>query len=232
MILGILADAHGNIYGLKRCFELLKKTHAKKVFFLGDAINYFSKTNEVLDFLKANKISCIKGNHEKMLLNKTHYSEKENKIYNIDATANSLLKKHYHYIASWEDRIELNYNNVKILMVHGSPFDCFNGYVYPDTDLTKYRDLKYDVIFLGHTHIPFMRHMGKKRIINVGSAGFSRDDGRYLRCFVYNTMRGTMRMLQTRFPDNCLSHLKPFHRSIYNILKRRKIHHNENQKKR
>ena len=47
MIIGITSDAHGNIFGLKKCVDLLERKGAEKIFFLGDAINYFSKSNEV-----------------------------------------------------------------------------------------------------------------------------------------------------------------------------------------
>ena len=134
MIIGVISDAHGNIYGLKKCIELLEATDVQKIYFLGDAVNYFSKSKEVLGYLKAKKVECIKGNHEILILEEREVSQKKNEIYNIDLTIKNLSKENYLYLKSWQSHLELSLSGFKILMVHGSPFDYLCGYVYPDSN--------------------------------------------------------------------------------------------------
>jgi putative phosphoesterase len=77
--------------------------------------------------------------------------------------------------------------DLKILMVHGSPTNNLFEYVHPATHehmfnvyLTKY---KVDIVVLGHTHIPFIWKGKKGTVLNPGSVGQPRSgnsDARYL----------------------------------------------------
>lgn len=221
MTIGIIADAHGNIYGLKKCLYLLEKNNVEKIFFLGDAVNYFSKAREVLDFLKHKKVTCIRGNHELLLLRREETTLKKAELYNLAFTKTLLKKEDYKYLSSWNDLIEIKLDNLKVLMVHGSPFNCFDEYVYPDYDFNKFLDLEYDFIFMGHTHIPFVHQIDNKTIVNVGSVGFLRDDGRFISCAVFDITRRTVKLLKDKFPIEDINNLRPFHKEIYKLLERR-----------
>jgi len=221
MIIGILSDAHGNIYGLQECLHLLEQANADRIFFLGDAVDYFSRSREVLGLLKHKKVTCVKGNHENLLLTGNETSSDAREIYNLDHTISTLQPEDYAYMASWEDSIELALDGVRVLMVHGSPFDNLEEYVYPDSDLSRFLDLEYDVILMGHTHIPFVYDKGGKTIVNAGSAGFRRDDGRFLSCAVLDSVKRHVRILKSSFPATHMDSLKPFHADIHRVLERR-----------
>ena len=62
------------------------------------------------------------------------------------------------------------------LFVHGDHNDNLNGRIYPDTPLTI-DSVDWDVLFCGHTHIPFVRNTNDKLIVNVGSIGQPRHGG-------------------------------------------------------
>jgi predicted phosphodiesterase len=66
-------------------------------------------------------------------------------------------------------------DGLRCLFVHGSPSDPTYGYVYPDTDLSSFAGFEADVIFMGHTHRPFVRRNGDYLFVNVGSCGLPRD---------------------------------------------------------
>lgn len=221
MIIGVISDAHGNIYGLEQCVSLLQRFHAEKIFFLGDAVNYFGKGREAVAFLKENRISCIKGNHENTLLTNEDLTQKQKEIYGIDHTRATLQEDEYAFIRTWGDTIEVTASDYKILMVHGSPRDYLRGYIYPDSDLAAFSDLPHNMIFVGHTHIPFIRTLDDKIIVNVGSVGFRRDDGRYLSCALLDTDERKIRILKDRFPLEKLADLEPFSPLIRDVLDRR-----------
>jgi len=50
VIVGIIADVHGNIYGLEKCADVSGRLNAKNIFVLSNTINYFNKNRTVLDF--------------------------------------------------------------------------------------------------------------------------------------------------------------------------------------
>lgn len=221
MIIGVISDAHGNILGLEQCVSRLKRLHSEMIFFLGDAVNYFGKGKEVIAFLKEHNISCIKGNHEVALLTNENLTQKQKAVYGIEHTRTTLNNEDYAYIQSWHDTIELTVSGFKVLMVHGSPRDHFQGYIYPDTALTDFKSLSHDMIFVGHTHIPFIKTIDGKTIVNVGSVGLPRDDGRYISCALLNTDERKVTILKELFPREHLSDLKPFSLQILDVLDRR-----------
>ncbi|MDI6798991.1 MAG: metallophosphoesterase family protein, partial [Candidatus Aenigmarchaeota archaeon] len=56
------------------------------------------------------------------------------------------------------------------------PTDPINGYVYEDDINESFiKDLPYHIILMGHTHIPFVKRIKNKLIINAGAVGQSRD---------------------------------------------------------
>lgn len=221
MLIGLLSDAHGNIFGLTSCVERLRSRGAKDIYFLGDAVNYFGHSRQVLDYLAENDISCIKGNHEQILLIGKTLPSPIAETYNLPCTIDQLEPEHLEYIRGWKNTLELNCDGIKIMMVHGSPFEPLAEYVYPDDDLTRFRDLKHDLIFLGHTHRPFIRTIGEHTVVNVGSVGFSRSDGRYLNCALLDTSTGKTEIISVPFPTDRLDDLKPFPSALIRILERR-----------
>jgi putative phosphoesterase len=63
-----------------------------------------------------------------------------------------------------------------ISMFHGSPSSMYE-YVYPDSDLRSVaRLVNTRMLFLGHTHVPFVSEVEGVLIINPGSVGQPRDN--------------------------------------------------------
>jgi predicted phosphodiesterase len=64
----------------------------------------------------------------------------------------------------------------KLLMVHGSPFEPHNEYIYPNSaSLSRFGEIDADYIILGHTHYQMAERVGRALVINPGSAGEARD---------------------------------------------------------
>lgn len=222
MKLGIMADAHGNIYGLEAVTARLRGTKAEQLFFLGDALNYFSRAKDVLAFLRRERVDCLKGNHELMVLGDRDVPPAVRRLSALDATQAQLSEDDLMYLASWPESLELTIDGLRILMVHASPFDHFEEYVYPDGQFERFAGLPYDVIFMGHTHIPFQREIAGKLLVNVGSAGIARDDGRYVHGCLFDTRSRKAELLMCDFPSRQLDDLGPFADEIRAVLARRR----------
>ncbi len=73
-------------------------------------------------------------------------------------------------------RLETRIDGKSLLMVHGSPFEPRNEYLYPNSaSLSKLAALDYDYVVLGHTHYQMAERIGRSLVINPGSAGEARD---------------------------------------------------------
>lgn len=187
MRIGVVSDIHGNIRAFEQCLDFLHQQKPDRIIFLGDAIGYLPFGVEVLSRLKEEGIECIKGNHEAMLTGILPVKEENKEIYKLSEQENKLSAELKKYIKSWKSFINIKIDGRKYFFVHGSPDNELTGYVYPDSDLSKYKDLEWDVIVMGHTHYPFLTEASGKIFINTGSVGLPRDAGNLSSCVIIET---------------------------------------------
>jgi len=178
MRIGVISDIHGNSIALRQSLKALKeKFSVDDVFFLGDAVGYMPDANEVLEILRKENIKSLMGNHEAMLLGWLPNDPKSDTVYQLERTKQAMKKDHLNFIRGLLPFREVVIEGTKILMVHGSPVNPLNGYVYPDTDISSLRIQGYDFILMGHTHRPFVKQTNTTCYVNVGSCGMPRDVG-------------------------------------------------------
>jgi predicted phosphodiesterase len=72
----------------------------------------------------------------------------------------------------------------KFYLVHAAPTDPLFGYRPQDSELweKEIQSINADVLFVGHTHTPFIRQVGGCTIVNPGSLGQPKT-GRPLACY-------------------------------------------------
>lgn len=182
MKLGILSDVHCNIEGLR--FALDAMGPVDELVCAGDAVYQFRFSNEVLALLRERNARYILGNHERVLLGP--WGERARARPDVDS---GLLD----YMASQPYRAETQVNGRKLVLVHGSPFDPHDEYLYPNSpNLQKLAAIDADFIILGHTHYHMALPVGRALVINPGSAGEPRDhrNGFRLSCAVLDTQSG------------------------------------------
>ncbi len=172
MRLGILSDAHGNVEAFQMGLQLLAEAQAEVIYFLGDAVGYIPDKG-VVSLLQKGSIRAIRGNHDDMLVHESTSAEQD-VVYRHRETFAALTSTERQYLADLPLKQEVCGEGVTALFVHGSPADPLTGYVYPDTDLSDFSKIDADVIFMGHTHHPFIRQIDRKLFVNVGSCGLPR----------------------------------------------------------
>lgn len=221
MIIGVFSDAHGNFLAFEQCLQLLNTLAVDKMFFLGDAVGYCPDGELVLSRLNSLAVECILGNHDAMLLGKLPLDSQRDTIYGVDRQRKKISQKNMDFLANWPQQRSFSINNSNILMVHGSPWDVSQGYVYPDSDMSIFVDLPYDVVFLGHTHRPFIRKVGNVKVVNVGSCGLPRDQGNLLSCALYDTDTGVVKIVRKYFDVEKVCNKYPeIHPDTYQCLHR------------
>jgi putative phosphoesterase len=180
--LGIVSDVHGNIEGLRLALDQLGDVD--EVLCAGDAFYQFRFSNDVIALLRERSARYVLGNHERVFLSPAGQAARERD--NVDA-------EHLAYVAEQPYRIDTRVNGRKLTMVHGSPHEPYDEYLYPNSrNLAKLAGIDADYIILGHTHYHMAVRVGDALVINPGSAGEPRDhrNGFRLSAAVLDTTTG------------------------------------------
>ena len=182
MILGIIADVHGNIQGLRLALDAMGPVD--ELVCAGDAVYQFRFSNEVIALLRERGARYVLGNHERVLLGP--WGERVR-------AGPGVQRELLDYMAGQPYHSETRVNGKKLVVVHGSPFDPHDEYLYPNSpNLQKLAQIEADFILLGHTHYHMAERVGRALVVNPGSAGEPRDhrNGFRLSCAVLDTGSG------------------------------------------
>jgi putative phosphoesterase len=165
MRVGIVADIHCNHEALRIALE--RMGDVDELLCAGDAVYQFRFSNEVMDLLRERNARYIRGNHEEVLLGK--WGERA-------LSADWVRTDARDYMAAQAATIETRVNGKTLVMVHGSPFEPHNEYIYPNSPaLRRFHEIDADYVILGHTHYQMAERVGRGLVINPGSAGEARD---------------------------------------------------------
>ena len=185
MKIAVMSDIHGNMHALKAVMKHIKREHCNKIIVLGDyamagpqpveTVDWFINAKEQEEFI------LIQGNTDKLI---TEFDEGvfETVKLKYPVMANALRDdvdllnwRHKGFLQSLPPQLNLQFEGIKFLLVHGSPRKN-NEDILPDTPLETVEemiaDTEADIILCGHTHLPcgFLTTT-KKTVINVGSVG-------------------------------------------------------------
>ena len=118
MKIAFISDIHGNYDALEAVFKKIKKLGIKKIYCLGDIVNYYYDPDKCIDLLIKNEVQCIKGNHEKIFLKilknknlKQFYAKRYGNSININLK--KLKKKHIDFIRSLPNKINFKIGKKK-----------------------------------------------------------------------------------------------------------------------
>lgn len=194
-MIGVLSDAHGNIGSYGRAIALIGEIGVDEVYFLGDAVGYLPSL-DVLDRLMGcdSYVKCIRGNHEDMLIKASNALWQED-AYQLGSIRSRMKRHHLEYIGRWPKKIVREIFGLRVLFIHGSVVEPTYGYIYADSDLSSV-NAEYDFIFMGNTHRPFIRETRSTTMINVGSCGLPRDDGRYGSFALFDPSQRTVEIMR------------------------------------
>ncbi len=165
MKIGIVSDIHCNIAGLDRA--LAEMGDVDELICAGDSIFQYRFSNEVVTRLRERGARVILGNHEETFFSSAGVRAQQAGWIDRDA---------YTYLASQPAEIRVTVGGKRLCMVHGSPWDPHNEYVYPHSPtLRKFAEFDADIVVLGHTHYQMAERAGRTLVVNPGSTGQPRD---------------------------------------------------------
>lgn len=170
MKIGIVSDIHANAGSLQRVLDDLPAVD--RILCAGDVISDYRFCPETVALLRDANVQCIQGNHEHSLFwgRNPGYLQKCRAQFSAD-----LLDM----LAMAPTSFELEADGAKLLMIHATPWEPFQGYIYPGSSLLpRFTALPYDFVVLGHTHVGMVEKSGSVTVINPGSTSEPRDRDR------------------------------------------------------
>jgi putative phosphoesterase len=184
--IAIISDMHGNLPALKAVLADIQNQGLSQIYHLGDLVGYNPFPNETVALVQARGIPGLAGNYDRavsaagpdpiaaylnpkispMALEIYHWTMEE-----VDSGSRD-------YLAGLPEQLLLQVGQWQILLTHGSPRHVME-YVRPtisDASLSEIlAGVSAQIVLTGHTHIPMIRDLNGKWLINPGSVGFPKD---------------------------------------------------------
>jgi len=177
MKIAVLADIHANL----AAFEAVLKHmgYADRVWCLGDLVGYGAKPNDVLSLAKRLNVESVMGNHDQAAITGLPLDFNPYAAKAIIQTHRMLTAQSLSFLKNLPLSLRFTIGGMVFLLVHGSPTDPLNEYVFPENARYVFKDLlrkaEADVLLLGHTHVPMCLQEKDGFIINPGAVGQPRD---------------------------------------------------------
>ncbi len=184
--LAILSDIHGNLPALEAVLDDIQAQGLKEIYHLGDLVGYNPFPNETVALVAAREIPGITGNYDQAVLAlvpdpigellNARITPMGKEIYTWTVQAVTARTKAF-LLAQPRER-SLAKGKWRLRLTHGSPRHI-RDYVRPSWPEDLVADLlsevEEDILLTGHTHIPVIRPVNGKWLLNPGSVGFPKD---------------------------------------------------------
>jgi putative phosphoesterase len=211
----IISDLHGNYEALRALPEPYDE-----LWVLGDLVNYGPEPGAVVDFVKTKSAVVVRGNHDHSIGYDVdpRCTPRYQKMAEITRryTTSALNKGQRDFLRQLPLKRELRRQNTRFYLCHAKPSDPLYGYC-PEKSEEWVRELKHvevDALLVGHTHIPFIRRIGDRLVVNPGSLGQPKagkpdacyavwEDGAFeLKSFPYAVDKTVERLQALSFPSD------------------------------
>ncbi len=191
MRLMIISDIHANLTALEAVFRDLKHNFGTVDYILcaGDLVGLGPYPNETINALKNLKnFISVKGSIDQAVVDEKFKGFDGMEIESIKWTRKVLTDDNIDFLDFLDDYKAIKIQGFKIFLVHGSPENHLNGRISKLESLEKmekyFQDTGADIIVCGQTHIPFVKELYGKYIINAGSVGLPKDENPRA-CYVF-----------------------------------------------
>jgi putative phosphoesterase len=190
MRLLVISDIHGN----KEALDAVMAVPHDDVICLGDLVDYGPSPGECIDLLIWQHVPTIMGNHDSAVAFRMDcgcgYAYKHLSQSTREYTWDVLNDAQVEFLQKLPLNLERVENGKKLYFTHGSPAS-FYDYIKPDTPVDTIKEyikeVDADFIFIGHSHLPFVRKVGDVTLVNPGSVGQPRDGDIRASCAIFDT---------------------------------------------
>jgi protein phosphatase len=168
----IISDLHANIEALSSIPEKYDE-----LWVLGDLVDYGPSPAEVIRFVRAHASAVVRGNHDHAVAHgvdpRCSPAFREMAEATMAFTREALTAKDHEYLSGLPPILERVVDGTRFILCHAAPTDPLFSYVPGESNRweTEADATAADVLLVGHTHIPFVRHTGGALVVNPGSLG-------------------------------------------------------------
>lgn len=224
MKVGLISDIHSNFIALEEVLRELDSREVSKILCVGDLVGYGASPNLVVDKIRRRNILCVKGNHDQGVVdNSFNFNPSARKA--LEWTRERLRDKNKVFLRNIPERRDLNLGKNRTLIIHGSPANPMEEYTFPGDLSKKWAErnkvAKFDLVIMGHTHIPFSTTLNNTLFVNPGSVGQprNREPGAHFSIFEtskkelkhikvdYNIKKASEKIKNVNLPENLAKRL-------------------------
>ena len=228
MKLLIVSDIHGNLHALE---NVTKKIPYDALLCCGDLVVDYPFPEQCINAVRDAVMYICSGNNDYVVAHDrkasdflgekyAHYAEALDRA--TDLTRGLITDESKRYLAGLPRECEFVLDGISFYMNHTVPRMPLHHYLDLNTPLPElaayYGDIQAEVILTGHTHVPYVKKLGNKILVNPGSVGEPRDrDPRpsfvtfdtstgqiQLRRFEYDTAETKRVLKELNFPNYSL----------------------------
>ncbi len=161
MRLGLVSDIHASHGSLVRAFDILAEHRVDRVACMGDIVHKGSDGEAVIRLLRDHWVLCVQGNHDANAVRRARE----------EADTGGLSLASIDWLAQLPAERAYEWDGVRVGIAHAGPAG-FDDYVWPELPRRLkrvLRSLPYDVVLLGHTHVPMRIEHHDICLVNPGS---------------------------------------------------------------
>jgi putative phosphoesterase len=172
MKIAIISDIHGNFDALSALPE-----NYDELWVLGDLVGYGPQPSEVVDFVRSRASTVVRGNHDHAAAfgddPRCSPRFRDMAAETLRLTQALLGSEQTDYLRGLPRNLQAMRGGTSFQLCHAVPTDPLYCYCEPNSDRWKQEcaEINADFLFVGHTHIPFIRKIAGCTIVNPGSLG-------------------------------------------------------------
>ena len=182
----IFSDVHANIQSLEAVWDDIQKQNPDAVYCLGDLVGYGANPNEVIEFIRDKDIPTIMGNYDNgvgLELDSCGCKYTNPKLERLGELSIWWSRGHTSqankdFLQGLPKELRLNDQRQNVLLVHGSP-RSLHEYLPEERPTVTFERIanvaECDIMFFGHTHIPYKKRVAETLFVNTGSVGRPKD---------------------------------------------------------
>jgi len=185
MIFLIISDVHGNYHALE---SVIKKVEHDILLCCGDIVVDYPFPEQCIKALRDTCAHICIGNNDYNVAHNRKASDCLGNRYAhlakdldraTDLTIELISDDARQYLLELPRECRFVREGISFYMNHTGPYLSLRHYLdfnTPEPELDKcYRDIQAEVVITGHTHIPYVKKLGDKILVNPGSVGGPRD---------------------------------------------------------
>ena len=173
MKITIISDLHANLESL----SAISSEPYDELWVLGDLVDYGPDPGAVVDFVRSHATAVVRGNHDHAVgLNEDPHCSapyREMARETMQYTRSVLSREQLDYLATLPLLVERIVDKTRFVLCHAAPSDPLFKYVRAQSPEwnEEMKRIFADVLFVGHTHTPFLQPIGASLVANPGSLG-------------------------------------------------------------